>query len=108
MAVVHIQEQPDMFTTDMYDAVNERMGASAQPPEGLLVHTLGRGDDGKWRIVDVWESQEAADRFREERLLPALHEIAREAGIDPADMPEPKTLAYKTHDVIAPAGAHAA
>jgi hypothetical protein len=105
MPVVEIQEQPDGFTTDMYDAVNERMGAAAYPPEGLLVHTLGQGDDGKWRIVDVWDSRESRDRFAEERLTPAVREIMREAGLDLDDMPMPKSIVYEAHNVMGVAAA---
>ncbi len=44
--------------------------------EGLLVHVAGQGPDGFW-IVDVWESQNAVDRFKE-----VIGPIAREAGIE--------------------------
>ena len=50
------------------------------PVEGLLVHAAGDGPNG-FRVVDVWESEEAARRFGEE-LGPHM----REAGI--ADEPE--------------------
>ncbi len=33
--------------------------------------------EGGWRIVDVWESQEAVNKFFQEKLGPAL----QEAGI---------------------------
>ena len=45
------------------------------PVEGLLVHTAGDGPHG-FRVVDVWESEEAAQRFGE-KLAPHL----QEAGI---------------------------
>ena len=35
---------------------------------------VGTGDDGKLRIVGVWESKEHADRFFAERLGPVLAE----------------------------------
>src|SRR4051812_20742054 len=105
MAVVYIQKQPDGFTTDMYDAVNVRMDAQAEPPEGLICHTLGQADDGSWRIIDVWESREAADRFRDDRLLPAIRAIMADAGVDPDDMPEIETMSYDAYDLIVGAGA---
>jgi hypothetical protein len=43
--------------------------------EGLLVHVAGEGDDGFW-VIDVWASQEAADRFSQ-RVRP----IAQAVGI---------------------------
>ena len=36
-------------------------------PEGLLLHAAGPTDEG-FRIIGVWESEEAWDRFRAERL----------------------------------------
>jgi hypothetical protein len=29
---------------------------------------------GKWRSVDIWESQAAYERFLDERLMPAVRE----------------------------------
>jgi hypothetical protein len=59
------------------------------PVEGILVHTAGEGPNG-FRIVDVWESQEAVDAFGE-HLGPVLAEV----GItDPPQM-------YETHVYVA-------
>jgi len=46
------------------------------PVEGLLVHAAGQGPSG-FRFVDVWESEEACNRFGEV-LAPLLQEV----GID--------------------------
>lgn len=50
------------------------------PVEGLLVHTAGPGESG-FRVVDVWESEEAFNRFGE-----TLGPIMQEIGVD--DPPE--------------------
>lgn len=42
-------------------------------PDGLLVHAAGPTEEG-FRMIDVWESQAAWERFRDERLLAALDE----------------------------------
>ncbi|HUG63982.1 MAG TPA: hypothetical protein VMK83_02075 [Gaiellaceae bacterium] len=47
------------------------------PAEGLLVHAAGEGPNG-FRVVDVWESEEAAKRFGE-TLGPVLGEVGVEA-----------------------------
>ncbi len=47
------------------------------PVEGLLVHVAGQGKDG-FRVVDVWESEEAFNRFGE-KLMPILKELGIEA-----------------------------
>jgi len=46
------------------------------PVEGLLVHAAGQGPSG-FRVVDVWESEEACNGFGEV-LAPLLQEV----GID--------------------------
>lgn len=46
------------------------------PVEGLLVHIAGEAEGG-FRVVDVWESEEACNRFGEV-LAPLLQEV----GID--------------------------
>jgi hypothetical protein len=43
------------------------------PVEGLILHTAGQGANG-FRIVDVWESEDAFRRFGE-APLPVLGEI---------------------------------
>ena len=46
------------------------------PVEGLLVHAPGQGES-TFRVVDVWESEEAFQSFGE-MLLPILREIGVE------------------------------
>ncbi|MDQ3783348.1 MAG: hypothetical protein M3360_00390 [Actinomycetota bacterium] len=46
------------------------------PVEGLLVHIAGEGPNG-FRVVDVWESEEAVGRFGEV-LVPTLQELGVE------------------------------
>ena len=52
---------------------------------GLLVHAVGQGANS-FRVVDVWESEEAARRFGDV-LMPVLAEIGVEG--------EPEM--YQTH-----------
>jgi hypothetical protein len=52
----------------------ERMESPADwPVPGLLAHIPGETEKG-FRVVDVWESQEAADAFGA-KLMPVLKEI---------------------------------
>jgi len=48
-------------------------------PDGLIVHVAGPTDSG-FRIIDVWESQGAWERFRNERLRPAIRRVAGDAS----------------------------
>jgi hypothetical protein len=40
-------------------------------PRGLILHVAGPTDEG-FRTIDVWESAEAWEEFRAERLEPAI------------------------------------
>lgn len=50
------------------------------PVEGLLAHAAGQADGG-FRVVDVWESEEAFGRFGE-TLVPILQELGVEGQPD--------------------------
>jgi hypothetical protein len=87
MAVVFVHEGPSLTQERYEEAVRRLTGGKGRlespadwPVEGLLVHAAGQSKNG-FRIVDVWESEEACRRFGE-RLMPALKEI----GIE--DLPE--------------------
>jgi hypothetical protein len=106
MAVAYIQEFAIVNReTTNYDFVKERIGDG--PFEGLLIHTAGFDDEaGVFRILDVWETREHAERFLAEHVQPLM-----EAG--PSAFPNPDTFApptrdefYELHDVIQQALAH--
>jgi len=63
-------------TLDQYDAINERIGllpgGPASPRE--LFHWVAKVDNG-FRVVDVWETQEAFEAFSHERLGPIYEEV---------------------------------
>ena len=72
MATAFVQEfaivDGDTSTTN-YDAIAAEIGRTA--PAGLIVHTAGFDRDrGVFRIVDVWESREAGQRFMDETVTP--------------------------------------
>ena len=83
MAVVAVFQDPS-FTQERYEqSVNKLTGGKSRvespadwPVEGLLVHVAGEGENG-FRVVDVWESEEAFRRFGE-TLMPVLQEIGVE------------------------------
>ena len=70
MAFIRITQPPNV-TPETYDKVNAELGVDGNPPPGLLLHCAGE-TDGKWQIVDVWESQEQARGFYEGRLPAAI------------------------------------
>jgi hypothetical protein len=85
--------------------VTSKMDFDNEPPDGMIAHTAGADESGQWRIIDVWESRDHYDRFRQDRLGPAIEATAREFGVDPGD--GPKLTAYEAHHVMVPAPAHA-
>jgi hypothetical protein len=100
MAVAYIQEFPivDRSTTN-YDFVAGKIGAG--PFDGLIVHTAGFDeDDGVFRILDVWETREQAERFLAEHVQPLVDE-------GPSAFPNPDGFAppsrdgfYELHHVV--------
>ena len=58
-----------------YEPLNREMGVRKDKlPEGLIHHFATRTKDD-FNIFEVWESQEAFDRFANDRLLPALKKL---------------------------------
>jgi hypothetical protein len=58
-------------TAEFDDQMTQRMGIAENPAPGALARIAGPIEGG-WRIMAVWESQEAWDTFRIQRLEPAL------------------------------------
>jgi hypothetical protein len=79
MAVILEQSMPEGVSLQMLDEVTEEMQVDQDPPDGILLHVHFE-QDGRVRIVDVWESEEAYERFREARLLPAMQAVAQRHG----------------------------
>ena len=77
MAVITVLEFPGM-TRDQYGRVGALLTGSA--PEGINYHACGPVAGG-WRIMDVWESREAFDRFVDGAYLPA---VRRAGGPEPS------------------------
>ena len=84
MPIVAVFQSPTL-TRENYEASvrkltsgkKSRMEAPGDwPVGGLLAHIAGQGANG-FRVVDVWESEDAFRRFGE-KLMPILKEI----GID--------------------------
>jgi hypothetical protein len=82
-------------TIDQYDEVIEKMGLTGgSTPPGAISHWVAKTDDGI-RVVDVWETREAFDRFAEEQIGP----YTREAGFSE----EPEIRVFEVHNHLSPA-----
>lgn len=96
MAILRISQPP--ITREMYDAVNtELLRVRDTPPDGLIMHSAGEAN-GKWQIVDVWESEEHAQRFDSERLTPAIEAASGEAP----PQASPEATVYELHNLLLP------
>jgi hypothetical protein len=76
MAVVVVEEVPG-GNQGIYEEVGARVMPDGQLPDGCLVHIAGPTDGG-WRVITVWDTEEQAQQFGNEKLLPALREVAGE------------------------------
>jgi hypothetical protein len=75
MAIVVLAQNPS-GTAEQDEAIMKQMNVADNPPAGNLARLAGPFEGG-WRIISVWESQEAFDTFRRERLEPALRQAGR-------------------------------
>ncbi len=83
MPVVVVFQGPGLTQEQYEESVRRLTGGKSRlespadwPVEGLLAHVAGNGRDG-FRVVDVWESEDAFRRFGE-TLLPILQDLGVE------------------------------
>jgi hypothetical protein len=97
MAVaIRTTDFPEGFGPNLYDGVQAALDIAIDPPDGLVFHWVG-DVDGKWTVTDVWETREAYDRFRDERLFPAIQKVS---GMDPASGPQPTVTEFAVHNYL--------
>ena len=91
MAVAYIQEFPiTNRSTATFDFVAEKIGDG--PFDGLIAHSAGFDDEaGVFRILDIWESQEHAQRFLDEHVQPLVDQ-------GPDAFPNPDNFTQPTRD----------
>ena len=82
MPVVLIYQGPSL-TRERYEQTIHKLTGKPRPDslsdwsfDGLLLHVAGESPQG-FRVIDVWQSEEAFNRFGE-----ALAPLLKEAGID--------------------------
>jgi hypothetical protein len=63
------------LTSEMYDLVSAKAMPGDELPDGCQLHLAGPVREG-WRVIMVWDSRDAFERFREEKLLPVIRELA--------------------------------
>jgi hypothetical protein len=89
MAVVFIIEQPDI-TREKYEEVRSLVVPDNRLPEGMILHLAGEVKGGGWRVVELWESEEAQGKFLQAKLGPAF----QKAGVSQ----QPKVTSFPLHN----------
>ena len=92
MATVMLMEWPGL-TPEQYSSVMNSLGLDAKPPVGGMFHVAGFAG-GSLRVLDIWESQQAFERFQQERLTSAV----QKAGITS----QPRVQFFPVHNLYAP------
>jgi hypothetical protein len=81
MPYAFVQDLPTDWAT--YEKIVAELGLDGNAPDGLVAHAAGPTPDGV-RVIDVWESEAAHQRFSAERLVPAREKVL---GPSPVDAP---------------------
>jgi hypothetical protein len=72
---------------DQYAELRSAIGP--ETPKGLVAHLVVRQKVGL-RYIDVWDSEEDWDRFRDERVNPAVRAMMAAHGMSPPTVPLPQ------------------
>ena len=89
MAIIMIHDVSEGRLAQYDEVVKNLEAAGRGTPPGRLSHVAARKGDG-YLVVDVWESQEAFDRFAQ-TLLPLLEQAGGAMG-------QPQV--YPVHNII--------
>jgi hypothetical protein len=84
MAVAFVLDFPTL-TVENANALMQVIAPSGKPPEGQILHFDGPHGSGI-RVVDVWESEAAYQKFAETVLGPAMGQL--DIQLDAPPMPQ--------------------
>ena len=69
-------------TPEQYDSIFEKLSTSGAPTASRTLHIAAVGEDGKIRVIEVWESRDDSEAFGE-----AVRTAREDLGIpEPASM----------------------
>ena len=72
MPVAMMVDNPE-GSQEVYDQLREQVGLDR--PAGGVLHVAGPRPNGGWRVIEVFDSEDAAKRFVKERLAPGFQAI---------------------------------
>jgi hypothetical protein len=91
MPVVMMVDNPN-GTAELYEKVRAEL--APQRPAGGILHVAGASPTGGFRVIELWETREEAERFLRESLQPTL-KAAGAAG------PPPRVEFWPVHNYLA-------
>ena len=71
MTVLMVGEVPNL-TEEMYAGMVSQMEPLMRASKGFISHGGGPSPSGGWRVVEMWESEEDAQRWFDENVKPNL------------------------------------
>jgi len=71
------------------EALSAALGTHDNPPDGLIVHVATATADGV-HVTDVWESQAAFEKFRDNQLMPSMQKYMTEHNMSMDQAPHPQ------------------
>ena len=90
MAVAMMVDNP-WGSQEVYEQIRAHLGLDK--PAGGIFHIAGPSPNGGWRVIEVWESEEEAERFFRERFMPALEALE-------IDGPRPPREFWPVHNAM--------
>ena len=93
MAICLIVENPEQSQEQAEQVLAHVRGTGPVPPEGARLMLAGPADPG-YRVISVWDSDEARERFFADRLAPAY----KEAGLS---LDSIKRTVFDVHTLVA-------
>lgn len=90
---------PEGVGAEQYDSVQAEMGLENDPPAGLIAHVAGEVN-GRFQVLDIWESADHLDRFEDDRLRPAMKKVMGEEQY--AALPDAERPQVKLHHHVIP------
>ena len=83
---------------DDYEKVAAELGAENVAPDGLLVHVAGEFE-GDLQVIEVWDSQQQYERFRDGQLIPAMVRVLGGNGALPPEVVQTQPDDGRPHPV---------
>jgi hypothetical protein len=90
VAVAMMVDNPE-GSQELYEQIRARLGL--EKPAGGIFHIAGPSPNGGWRVIEVWESEDEANRFFQTEFIPALRELGH-------DGPPPSREFWPVHNAM--------